>query len=127
MTVREFMYWLQGYFEITDSEIYPKDFEKKVQSHIELTKLCDPNPNPVLKSNLALIALFLQDRNYPALKKVLFNTFHHAIDGTYNVDQSLANQIHSGIQDKPVDPPKPPKQHAWSSSYNNPNGATMRC
>ena len=98
MTIREFMYWLQGYFEITDSEIYPKDFEKKVKAHIELAKLCDKAPNPVLKANLDLIEVFLVSRNYPAIKQVLSNSFVHAIDGDYKVDQTAANEIHTGAK-----------------------------
>ena len=131
MKVREFMYWLQGYFEITDSEIPPKDFEKKVKAHIELAKLCDKNPNPVLKSNLALIETFLESRNYPGLKQVLNNSFVHAIDGDYNVDQAVANQVHSGTPTpvnpvKPLanKPPRPPRP--LDTSYNS-YGNVARC
>ena len=138
MTIREFMYWLQGYFEITDSEIYPKDFEKKVKAHIELAKLCDKAPNPVLKANLDLIEVFLVNRNYPAIKQVLSNSFVHAIDGDYKVDQAVANQVHSGnpIPVNPVKPlankpPKPPRpldvdQHALDA-LNALHGYTARC
>ena len=133
MTVREFMYWLQGYFEITDSEIPPKDFEKKVKAHIELAKLCDRNPNPVLKANLSLIEVFLESRNYSALKQVLNNSFVHAIDGDYKVDQAVANQIHSGNPVKPLanKPPKPPRpldidQHALDA-LNTLHGYNARC
>lgn len=118
MKNREFMYWLQGYFELTDAEALPKDFEKKVKAHIELTRLCDKNPNPVLKANIALIETFLDDKNYTALKQTLSNSFVHAIDGDYNVDQALANEVHSG--EKP--PPKPPKPYP-----NYHNNMVARC
>lgn len=126
MTIREFMYWLQGYFEITDSEIPPKDFEKKVKAHIELAKLCDKAPNPVLKANLSLIEAFLESRNYSALKQVLNNSFVHAIDGDYKVDQTVANEIHAGAKPlSPTDPiVKPPKP---LNAYYNPYGNIARC
>ncbi len=95
MTTQEFLYWLQGYFELSGNAPIPENFNKIVSAHIKLAKYADPNPAAPLAMALNLIETLVENCNYSAIRDVLHNTFYHAIDNSYDVDLDKALEIHS--------------------------------
>ncbi len=94
MTTKEFMYWLQGYFELSEQSSLTDKFFSTVVSHINLAKYADPNPDKALKLALATIESAILSRNVDAVKLCLNNVFIHVIDKSYAVDEKIANHIH---------------------------------
>jgi ABC-type transporter MlaC component len=120
MKAVEFAYWLQGYFEISGTEdtlTVPQarkilSTAKKVRAGREeaekdamdfvfsLTALLGCTTPELKIADTALTAVLKEAT--PQLKKQLNNLFQHAIDPSYDGDQSQFNNHHNGSNGGPV-------------------------
>lgn len=133
MTPRDFCYWLQGYFELTDMLDGPiteltVEQTQSVINHLRLVHKCNPKLDIKNKCNGFMYVLkgffeshtdtnskfFLADEDLEYVRDMLEEIFEHVIDPTHGTpaQQAELKKIHDG--NPHLDPAKNP-------------GGLMRC
>lgn len=104
---QEFIYWLQGYFEINiEPVILSKHQIQIIKNHLNLTKATDG-----LKDNFcswldAILGEVISGKRpldltlSNEIRKRLNSKFFHEIDNTYKGDKQEMLRIHNGVQDE---------------------------
>jgi hypothetical protein len=110
MYAREFLYWLQGFKEISDANsgtdkdqkmVLSKQQEKVIQDHLSLVAQCEPEKdfekNPCYGFCAWLMVTLCQkgDRDWDQIFTRLNNVFEHVVDPSYEGDQKVLGAIHA--------------------------------
>lgn len=103
----QFLYWLQGWFEIESDVIINSTKTKIIKQHIDLTLKCveltdkstlDNKLLPTIYEIKGIIEASLSGVNQEHtthIKKIVNNVFKHVIDPSYGLDvQDALNDIH---------------------------------
>lgn len=98
----EFIYWLQGYFELSKDDQLTKDQINIVRAHIALSEKVTKKKSAfqnwlegVFDSRGSENADLHPDA-FSAVKKRLVQFFKHEIDPSYGGNQNQLNQLHGG-------------------------------
>src|SRR5689334_8900690 len=103
MTNKEFCYWLQGYFEISQEVVLTEN--KLISIANSLKNISEPFN--IFREWLADVVSFLSSEKYrpallalflPTIRDQLNSIFHHVIDNSYDRQVTLeeAKKIHDG-------------------------------
>jgi hypothetical protein len=121
MRANEFCYWLQGYFEMADTDP-PRMGARQVKiikEHMALVHRVDPEHGCLFVSWLGMFLDSVDDglgtADTARVRKHLASQFKHEIDPSYGGDQAALQAIHDG---------RPPGFHGGGV---RPNGETLRC
>ena len=151
MTTRDFVYWLQGFFELAEPETLGISEVKHIRQHLDMVfTLGVSNDAPHVEGRVPMAYFvywlrgFLEGKEaldavqVTAFRKLLDDIFVHDIDPTHSTDpevQATLNAIHAGeIVEPPAKPkltingpgplkPLPPRP----GRHEFPNGAIARC
>lgn len=111
MKHREFIYWLQGYFELSGAQLFTSKQINIVRAHIAVSEKVMKKKSPFQSW---LEGVFdcrgseesdLHPEAVSAIKKKLSRMFKKDIDPSYPGDQDALNQLHGGS--------KPPTGQAY--------------
>jgi hypothetical protein len=108
MTPRDFAYWLQGYFELTEaftkelqeSHWQAKETQKIVLAHIDLVKVTPGNYDSRMVAFIGWLESCLEfGGSYTKVKVKLSDIFSHVIDPNTPGNSQLQNQVHNPFSD----------------------------
>lgn len=97
MTNREFLYWLQGAFEITPNLQLTEEQVTIIVNHLFLTLAVEPysDVTPAIEKIGDIVILSDVEEMGEKLQKVLQGVFEHVIDNSYLGNQSHLNKLHN--------------------------------
>lgn len=100
MTSVEFAYWLQGFFEITETKVTELSVGQvnMINKHLELVFKCDKTPSIFcswLKGFVEACDKPMKEDKLTIVRLKLHNEFQHVIDPSYSDDSDFLSNLNN--------------------------------